>query len=318
MKKKVLLLDIENQPKKIKELLSLLQNYTQVILVYANANLSIGLDDLLALSTAIHEQRLLIIKMPKAGANSADFGLTFIAGRLSTQLEKGSCIDVMSNDNAMSYAVELLDQIGIQSTHIKHVLEHEKKSELVHTAEIKPLKIETKQSEVSDESVIQVLKLLQKNQPKKPKSLLKSLMSWCSFSKLQAEQMVQHLQFIAVISIHENKLQYAEKSIKKNLIKNKLISVSSAPDDKMTLAYIQPRPHLLRIKQYCDYLAKMVNSKPSKIETLSNSVKAVLKFENDAQIEHMLNLLKKHQILQIHETKVLYIQENIKIWSNLK
>ena len=61
--------------------------------------------------------------MPKTGANSADFGLTFIAGRLSAQLGKGSLIDVMSNDTAMSYAVELLDQVGIQSTLLKQLNE---------------------------------------------------------------------------------------------------------------------------------------------------------------------------------------------------
>jgi hypothetical protein len=55
------------------------------------------------LSLAIQDKRLLIIKMPKIGKDSADFGLTFIAGRLSVQLGKGSLIDVMSNDTAMSY-----------------------------------------------------------------------------------------------------------------------------------------------------------------------------------------------------------------------
>ena len=112
--KKVLLLDIENQSKKLRELTILLEQYHQVILVYATSNLVIALDDLMIFSQAIQEQRLLVIKMPKAGVNSADFGLTFIAGRLSATLEQGSCVDVMSNDKEMSYAVELLSQVEIQ------------------------------------------------------------------------------------------------------------------------------------------------------------------------------------------------------------
>lgn len=318
MNKKILLLDIENQPKKIKELLLLLQQYTQVIVVYANTNLSVGLDDLLELSTAIHEQRLMIVKMPKAGANSADFGLTFIAGRLSAQLEKGSSIDVMSNDHALSYAVGLLDQIGIPSLQIRHPLENAKKTELIHTDVTHIQDIKTKQENISDDSVQAVLKLLLKNQPKKYKTLVKLIACLCNFSKKQTENMIQHLQGIGVISIQDNKLQYAEKQMKKILSKNKTQLISELTDNKMTMPYIQVRPHLLRIKQYCDYLAKMVNSKPSKIETLSNSLKAVLKFENEAQVEHMLNLLKKHQILKFDENKIMYMQENIQLWSMLK
>jgi len=40
----ILLLDIENQPKKIRELRTLLKQYDQVILVYAHSNLNIALD----------------------------------------------------------------------------------------------------------------------------------------------------------------------------------------------------------------------------------------------------------------------------------
>ena len=40
----ILLLDIENQPKKVRELNFLLKQYSQVILVYANSHLNIALD----------------------------------------------------------------------------------------------------------------------------------------------------------------------------------------------------------------------------------------------------------------------------------
>jgi len=308
----ILLLDIENQPKKVRELNFLLKQYSQVILVYANSNLNIALDDLMELSLAIQDKRLLIIKMPKTGANSADFGLTFIAGRLSVQLEKGSSIDVMSNDTAMSYAVELLDQVGIQSTLLKQLPEPVKaeQSQLA-VQEIK------KQSEPQIEvnvDIKKVLRLLTKNQPKKPKSLIKSLMSWCKINLQQAENLLEKLQQIKVVVIEQNKCEYNKKQLKKVLGQEN----SNTHNEYPTIAEIELRPHLMRIKQYCDYLSKVKNNKPSKIDTLSNSIKAVFKFEKDDHVQQMINLLKKHQIIQINAQKIVYLQSNIDLWSMIK
>ena len=307
----ILLLDIENQPKKIRELNFLLKQYSQVIVVYANSHLNIALDDLMELSLAIQDKRLLIIKMPKTGANSADFGLTFIAGRLSAQLEKGSSIDVMSNDTAMSYAVELLGQIGIQSTHIKQLAEPVKieQSQLA----VQEIKIKPKpQIEVNVDK--KVLQLLAKNQPKKPKSLLKSLMSWCNLNLQQAEILLEKLQQIKVVVIEQNKCEYNKKELKKALGQGNL----NTPSQRLTMTEIELRPHLMRIKQYCDYLSKVTNNKPSKIDTLSNSIKALFKFEKDEHVQQMINLLKKHQIIQLNAQKIVYLQSNIDIWSTIK
>lgn len=307
----ILLLDIENQPKKIRELNFLLKQYSQVIVVYANSNLNIALDDLMELSLAIQDKRLLIIKMPKTGANSADFGLTFIAGRLSAQLEKGSSIDVMSNDTAMSYAVELLGQIGIQSTHIKQLAEPVKieQSQLA----VQEIKIKPKpQIEVNVDK--KVLQLLAKNQPKKPKSLLKSLMSWCNLNLQQAEILLEKLQQIKVVVIEQNKCEYNKKELKKALGQGNLNTTSP----RLTMTEVELRPHLMRIKQYCDYLSKVTNNKPSKIDTLSNSIKALFKFEKDEHVQQMINLLKKHQIIQLNAQKIVYLQSNIDIWSTIK
>ena len=260
------------------------------------------------LSLAIQDKRLLIIKMPKTGANSADFGLTFIAGRLSAQLEKGSSIDVMSNDTAMSYAVELLGQIGIQSTHIKQLAE----PLFFFFCQLagQEIKIKPKpQIEVNVDK--KVLQLLAKNQPKKPKSLLKSLMSWCNLNLQQAEILLEKLQQIKVVVIEQNKCEYNKKELKKALGQGNLNTTSP----RLTMTEIELRPHLMRIKQYCDYLSKVTNNKPSKIDTLSNSIKALFKFEKDEHVQQMINLLKKHQIIQLNAQKIVYLQSNIDFWS---
>ncbi|MEB3753053.1 PIN domain-containing protein [Acinetobacter sp. MD2(2019)] len=314
---KILLLDIENQPKKIRELNHLLKQYDQVILVYANDNLHIALDDLITLSHAIQEKRLLVIKMPKAGANSADFGLTFIAGRLSAQLEHGSSIDVMSNDAALSYAVDLLGQMGICSQQLKQLVEPIKALNVTAT--------ETKQVQValpivaqpkSDALLMKIIQFLLKNQPKKLKSLLKSIMSWGNLDSKQAEEMIEQLQKHKLLFCKSNKLEYQLKAMKKFVVQStkavlQQSELSFSKDD------IQTKPHLMRVKQYSDYLVKIEKHRPSSLEALRNSIKAVLKFENDAQTEHMLNLLKKHKIVQIKEEKLIFLSENIQKWAEI-
>lgn len=228
--KKILLLDIENQPKKLKELTNLLIEYSQVILVYANANLSVALDELNVLSKAIQEERLLLIKMPKVGSNSADFGLTFIAGRLSATVQQGDCVDVMSNDKQMSYAVELLQQLGVESTQLKEAI---------------PLVKVTQEKDV----------------------------------------------LVTRADLYES--------------------------NGITREYIAVRPHLLRLQQYCQYLAKIKNNRPAKQESLENSLKSVLKFEQDAQIKVMLNLLKKHKLIMLDNKKVTYVDAAIDFWNKL-
>lgn len=62
---KILLLDIENQPKTENELLSLLKSYALVYLVYAKSPVALSLDGLQNLSDHVVQKRLVLIKMPK-------------------------------------------------------------------------------------------------------------------------------------------------------------------------------------------------------------------------------------------------------------
>ncbi|TXJ06566.1 MAG: hypothetical protein E6Q25_09055 [Acinetobacter sp.] len=315
--KKVLLLDIENQSKKLRELTILLEQYHQVILVYATSNLVIALDDLMIFSQAIQEQRLLVIKMPKAGANSADFGLTFIAGRLSATLEQGSCVDVMSNDKEMSYAVELLSQVGIQSIQLKQLIESPKNPEPILVTQEK---IVNQQESIPlvTQDITRVLEILVKNKPKKQKSLKKSLVVWCQIDKGKANIMIQTLQRMSCIMIKEDKIKYNEQTIQSVLLQScKKIDISPIADE-MTMAYISVRPHLMRVKQYCNYLEKIKNNKPTKQSGLENSLKSVLKLEQDAPVKNMINLLKKHKIIQIDGQKIIYQVDSIMQWASIK
>ena len=74
---KVLLIDLENCPSQINELLENLENYSQVVICYAQSGAKIPIDWILPLTKVVNDDHLKIIKMPTIGKNAADFGITF-------------------------------------------------------------------------------------------------------------------------------------------------------------------------------------------------------------------------------------------------
>ena len=121
--KKVLLLDIENLHKSEKELLKYLSEYQFVYLVYAKSPINLSLDGLQMLSDFVSKKKLVLIKMPKIGPDAADFGLAFLAGQLSIQMDKSNVeFDVMSNDKKIEYIVDLLTVMGLKSQQLKRDL----------------------------------------------------------------------------------------------------------------------------------------------------------------------------------------------------
>ncbi|WHP07463.1 MULTISPECIES: PIN domain-containing protein [Acinetobacter] len=224
--KKVLLLDIENIHKTEKELLHLLKTYACVYLVYAKSPVTLSLDALIKFSPFVVEKKLVVIKMPKIGKDAADFGLAFLAGQLSIQMDKtATCFDVMSNDGALEYIVDLLKIMGFQSTQIKTLIEQPK---------------ETLKSDLNEE--------------------------------------------ISTI----------------------------IPD----ITQFSQRPHLMIFKKFCEYLAKIPTNKPTKIESLKNTIRTKV------QVEHIdenliFSLLLNYKIIQKDELKVIYIENNLHTWANL-
>jgi hypothetical protein len=106
---KVLLIDLENCPSQINELLENLANYSQVVICYAQSGAKIPIDWILPLTKVVNDDHLKIIKMPIIGKNAADFGITFWAGVLMAQLGEQTHFDIISNDADLDYVVELLN-----------------------------------------------------------------------------------------------------------------------------------------------------------------------------------------------------------------
>lgn len=108
----ILLIDLENCQGHVDCLMDDLQYFSRVILCYAKTNAKIPLDWLTALSNVIQQGRLEILKMSQVGKDSADFGLSFLAGRLSVQLSQPSHFIILSDDKALDYVINLLKTYG--------------------------------------------------------------------------------------------------------------------------------------------------------------------------------------------------------------
>jgi len=105
---KILLVDIENCPSQIDELLKNLSDYAQVIICYAKSGVKIPIDWIVPLSQSVNQETLRIIKMPEIKNNAADFGITFWAGALMSQLPEETQFDIVSNDVDLDCVVSLL------------------------------------------------------------------------------------------------------------------------------------------------------------------------------------------------------------------
>jgi hypothetical protein len=105
----VLLIDLENCPSQINELLENLKNYSQVVICYAQSGAKIPIDWILPLTKVVNDDHLKIIKMPTIGKNSADFGIAFWAGVLMARINEQTHFDIISNDTDLDYVVELLN-----------------------------------------------------------------------------------------------------------------------------------------------------------------------------------------------------------------
>lgn len=112
MTQHILLIDLENCQGHVDCLMDDLNQYSKVILCYAKTSARVPLDWLLSLSEVIQQSKLEIVKMAQVGKDSADFGLSFLAGRLSVQLLEPSHFVILSDDKALDYVVQLLTTYG--------------------------------------------------------------------------------------------------------------------------------------------------------------------------------------------------------------
>lgn len=323
--KKVLLLDIENIHKTEKELLQLLKTYACVYLVYAKSPVTLSLDALIKFSPFVMDKKLVVIKMPKIGKDAADFGLAFLAGQLSIQMDKNqTCFDIMSNDGALEYIVDLLRIMGFKASQLKMLAE---------VKEVEKIKEQPSlvlaQNNLSDSDftlklkhLISILSKL-KNMPSNEKALLNGVKSWANVTTKEAEKLIKTLMNFKMIKFSAQGITLNRENLKTFLNKSEIAHNESPNESEIieeipAIQDISEKFHLRQIKEYCDYLIKQ-QGKPSSLSSLNNSIKSVLKLESDSLVKNRFKLLLRYSIVKnLDNEKIIYIDKNIRRWSNLE
>ncbi|MBD2175391.1 NYN domain-containing protein [Pseudanabaena sp. FACHB-1998] len=140
------MIDLENCPDQISHLQEKLEQFSQVVICYAQTGAKIPLDWLIPLSTTVISNKLKIFKMTNGGKNAADFGICFFAGVLMQQLHKETHFVIISNDTDLDHVVNLLKSQGRSAERISTKKEENKtttstKNTDESTVLVSPLKI---------------------------------------------------------------------------------------------------------------------------------------------------------------------------------
>lgn len=205
----VLLIDLENCPNQIHQLMQDLEKYSHVVVCYAQSGAKIPLDWIVPLNATVNENRLKVVKMPNGGRNAADFGITFWAGVLMSQLPEQTHFTIVSNDADLDHVVGLL-------------ISQQRSAERIGTKkEIIPLSPEVNESVITGQNrQLQeyCLHLVNhnKNRPAKKETLINNIKSKFKENGLSPEELFNLLIRECAISLNSgNKISYNETKIAK-------------------------------------------------------------------------------------------------------
>lgn len=204
---KILLLDLENCPDQIHQLQTNLEQFSQVVICYAQTGAKIPLDWLIPLSTTVSSNKLKIFKMASGGKNAADFGICFFAGSLMQQLHKETHFVIFSNDTDLDHVVNLLKSQGRSAERIGSQKSDKKTPETTVSAKAivsaPPIKV-----------YCMHLITYRKNRPAKKDTLLNSIKNKFKDAPESATEVFKLLTAQGAITISDNKVTYNDKKIK--------------------------------------------------------------------------------------------------------
>lgn len=206
---RALLIDLENCPDQIYQLQENLEQFSQVVICYAQTGAKIPLDWLIPLSKTVNSNKLKIFKMAIAGKNSADFGICFFAGALMQQLPQETHFVIISNDTDLDHAVNLLKSQGRSAERVgtrqekKETITKATNTTVDTTAVASPVKIYCNH-----------LVTYSKNRPAKKDTLLNSIKNKFKETPEAAVEVFRLLTIQGAVTVSENKVSYNDKKIK--------------------------------------------------------------------------------------------------------
>lgn len=206
---RVLLIDLENCPEQIYQLQENLEQFSQVIICYAQTGAKIPLDWLIPLSATVSSNKLRIFKMANVGKNSADFGICFFAGVLMQQLHKETHFVIISNDTDLDHVVNLLKSQGRSAERMGN--KKEEKETVSKTA-----KNTGEATVVAPPIKTYCMHLItySKNRPAKKDTLLNSIKNKFKESPDTAVEVFKSLITQGAVTVSDKKVSYNDKKIK--------------------------------------------------------------------------------------------------------
>lgn len=202
---RVLLIDLENCPNQLQQLMKNLEKYSYVIVCYAQSGAKIPLDWVIPLTATVNDNRLKIVKMPNSGKNAADFGITFWAGVFMAQLPLETHFDIVSNDTDLDHVVSLLKS---QDRSAERIGSKKDNPEVVSGA-----------SEPVSQSKKDCLNeycshLVKHSKPAKKSTLLNSIKSKFK-ANIDPEELIEELIKQDVIKVKDDKITYNQQNLTK-------------------------------------------------------------------------------------------------------
>jgi hypothetical protein len=110
--RRILLIDLDNCPSQLTTLVDDLNQYDRIMACHGQVEPRIPLTLVPQIAQAMASGRVEFWGMSRGGKNAADFGLTFIAGRLSVEEPADSEYVVVSADSDLDHLVDLLQRLG--------------------------------------------------------------------------------------------------------------------------------------------------------------------------------------------------------------
>lgn len=204
---RVLLIDLENCPDQIHQLQENLEQFSQVVICYAQTGVKIPLDWLIPLSATVNSNKLRIFKMANGGKNAADFGICFFAGVLMQQLHQETHFAIISNDTDLDHVVTLLKSQGRSAERIGTKKEEKKISTTIETtvaptAVVEPIRIYCAH-----------LLTYNGNRPAKKETLLNSIKSKFKDTPEIVTEVFRALTTQGVVTVSGSKVSYHDKKI---------------------------------------------------------------------------------------------------------
>ncbi len=174
----ILLIDLDNCHVQAADLADLAKSYTKVIGVHGSQEPRIPIGASPIIAGLVAAEQLEIWSMP-AGKNAADFGITFLAGRLAAEPSSNTRFEIASKDKDLDHAVRLLRQVGFQAKRINCA------KTSTQNAANQP-KVQTRKSSDSALLSLEAFRLARiliqttdQTQPKRLKTMQNAAKSWC-------------------------------------------------------------------------------------------------------------------------------------------